>query len=226
MKRPSLTVLPLRRYSQAFVPLQASVRLARQLFRRYPRLSHLPVVSAEGKYIGLLARKALGEASLETSVGELPLASVPALLPYATIYDALQYMESYKSLAIPIQDEEGRYLGLITAEALVRWWSRIAAVQEPGTVLILETYLRDYSLAEIARILEGEEIRILSAYLLSPAGDYQKVFVVLKVNTIYLTRALELLERRGYNIVAVHGDLLMEKHARDQLQALLRYLNL
>ncbi|MCS7162131.1 MAG: CBS domain-containing protein [Bacteroidia bacterium] len=226
MKRPSLAVLPLRRYPQAFVSSQASVRSARQLFRRYPHLSHLPVVSAEGKYLGLLSRKALGGASPDTSVGDLPLASVPPLLPYATIYDALQYMESYKTLAIPIQDEEGRYLGLITAGGLVQWWSRIAAVREPGTVLILETYLRDYSLAEIARILEGEEIRILSAYLLSPTGDYQKIFIVLKVNTIYLTRALELLERRGYKVVAIHGDLLMEKHARDQLQALLRYLNL
>ncbi|RMF51370.1 MAG: hypothetical protein D6750_03770, partial [Bacteroidetes bacterium] len=86
--------------------------------------------------------------------------------------------------------------------------------------------LHDYSLAEIAQIFEAEDIRILSAYLLRHDSDLQKTYIVLKVNQIYLSRAIDLLERKGYRIVSLQGDQLMEKNARDHLEALLRYLKM
>ncbi|MCS6789569.1 MAG: CBS domain-containing protein [Bacteroidia bacterium] len=226
MNRPSLSLNHLLRYRKVFLPETATAAQARQLFHRFPRLYHLPIVSQEGKYVGLFSKRQLARKSPETSLLDIKWHSIPPLPTYATVYDALQHMENYKTPEVAVADEEGLYQGLITTDALVRWWSHLGAVQEPGAVLILEAYLRDYSLVEIASILESDEIRILSAYLLRHEEDLQKTYIVLKVNSIYLARSIELLERKGYRIAALHGDLLMEKNARDQLQALLRYLSL
>lgn len=223
---PTLRVSNLARYKRSYLTPDTSAQEARQSFRRHPRLYHLPLVDAEGLYIALLPKRALLQTAPDTPLRNLPWKEVPPLPPYATVYDALQKMEQYKTPEVPVTSEEGRYAGLITPEALVQWWSRLGAVQEPGAVLILESYLHDYSLAEIAQILEAEDIRILSAYLLHHDSDLQKTYIVLKVNQIYLSRALDLLERKGYRVVSLQGDLLMEKNARDHLEALMRYLKM
>ncbi|MCS7189689.1 MAG: CBS domain-containing protein [Bacteroidia bacterium] len=226
MSRATLTLLPLARYRHVFLVPSMRVYEAKRLFSRHPRLSRLPILSPEKKYLASLSRRALIRKSPDIPIQELSWENIKPLPLYATIYDALQQMEHYKSPEIPIVDEEDRYVGTVTTDSLVRWWSHLAAVQERGSVLILETYLRDYSLAEIAQILESDDVRILSAYLLRHDTDLQKTYIVLKVNTIFLTRVIELLERRNYKCIAIYGDLLMEKHAREQLQALLRYLDL
>ncbi|MCX7607458.1 MAG: CBS domain-containing protein [Bacteroidia bacterium] len=226
MSRASLTLSPLLRYRKLWLLPSSSARAARQAFHRNPRLYHLPIVSETGQYQALFPKRSLIKAHPQTLLESLPWDSFPSLPPYATIYDALQKMEELRTPEIAITNEEGLYLGLITTDSLVRWWSHLGAVQEPGAVLILESYLRDYSLAEIAQILESDEIRILSAYLLRHDTDLQKTYIVLKVNSIYLARTIELLERKNYRVVGIHGDLLMEKDARDQLNALLRYLSI
>ncbi|GIV22401.1 MAG: hypothetical protein KatS3mg025_0060 [Bacteroidia bacterium] len=226
MNRANLTVLPLLRYRKVALHPADTAQTARHTFSRHPRLYHLPLLSDQNEYLGLFPKRSLLRVTPDTPVGTLPYHTHPALPPYATIYDALQEMEAHKTPEIAVTDDENHYLGLITTDSLVRWWSHLGAVQEPGAVLILETYLHNYSLAEIAQILESDEIRILSAYLLKHDKDLQKTYIVLKVNSIYLTRVIELLERKGYHLAAIHGDRLMEKQARDQLNALLRYLNM
>lgn len=223
---PTLRVSNLARYPRSYLSPDTTAHQARQSFRRHPRLYHLPLVDTEGHYLALFPKRALVRATAEMPLRDLPWKEIAPLPPYATVYDALQEMERHKISEVPVINEEGRYTGLITPDTLVRWWSRLGAVQEPGAVLILESYLHDYSLAEIAQIFEAEDLRILSAYLLHHDSDLQKTYIVLKVNQIYLSRALDLLERKGYRIVSLQGDLLMEKNARDQLAALMRYLKM
>ncbi|MCX8111631.1 MAG: CBS domain-containing protein [Bacteroidia bacterium] len=226
MKSPSLVVGSLARHGRVFLTPDSPVSLARKLFRKYPRLSHLPLTSSEKRYLALLPRQSLRGVPSSAPVENLTRFPLPPLPPYATIYDALQQMEEHQVTEMPVASDDGVYLGLVTTEALVHWWAQLGAVQEPGTVLILESTLRNYSLTEIAQCLESDEIRILSAYLLPHSTDPQRTYIVLKVNSIYLSRSIELLSRKGYPLVALHGDALMEKQARDQLRALLRYLDL
>lgn len=226
MSTPALTVEPLLRHQKVFLHRDDTVCQARRLFRRYPLLEHIPLVTDERRYLALLPRRSIRGAAPETNLHALPLREVNPLLPYATIYDAVQGMSQQKIYELPVVTEEGTYLGLITPSVLVEWWGQLGAVQEPGAVVILESSLRQYSLAEIASIMESDEIRILSAYLLSHSEDLQRTYIVLKVNSIYLTRVIGLLERKGYHVVAVHGDTLMERQAREQLAALLRYLEM
>lgn len=226
MKAPGLTLISLLRHRRLSVQLSTPVRQARRLFRKHPHLSHLPIVSEDKRYLALLPVQSIYGVAPDTPVESLMRLPIAPLPPYATIYDALQQMDAHDLSVLPIATDEGQYLGLVTSKALLHWWGQLSAAREPGAVLVLEMNLRDYSLAEIAQILESDEIRILSAYLLPHDSDLQRTYVVLKVNSIYLTRSIELLERKGYTLVALHGDVMMERHAREKLSALLRYLDI
>lgn len=52
----------------------------------------------------------------------------------------------------------------------------------PGGIIVLEVNNIDYSLAEIAQIVEYNEAKVVSCCV-TGGGDTNKVYVVLKVNT-------------------------------------------
>jgi CBS-domain-containing membrane protein len=223
---PTLSIVPLLRYRRIALSPEVTVLEARRLFRRHPRLYHLPVVDEEGRYRWLLPKKALARQAPYTLLLTLPLKEVTPLTPQATIYDALQLMHQYKTPEIPTTDDENHYLGLLTADALIQWWSQLGAVQERGSVLVLEADLHDYSLSHIAHIVESEHAQILSAYLLSHEAQPHKAYIVLKINTPYLNSIVSLLEREKYQLVSAHGDPALEKNTRDQIDFLRRLMNL
>ena len=223
---PTLAVVPLLRYRRLTLSLEGNVQEARKLFARHPRLYHLPVVDAEGHYRWLLPKKALARQKPEAPILSLSLKEVPALSPQATIYDALQTMHAHHTPEVPVTDPENHYLGLLTADSLIQWWSQLGAVQERGSVLILETELSNYSLSHIAHIVESEHAQILSAYLLSHEEEPGKAYIVLKVNTPYLTSIISLLEREKYHLVSAHGDPILEKNTRDQIDFVRRLMDL
>ncbi len=99
-------------------------------------------------------------------------------------------------------------------------------MQERGSVLVLETDLPNYSLTHIAHIVESEHAQILSAYLLSHEEEPGKIYIVLKVNTPYLTSIISLLERENYRLVSAHGDPVLEKNTQDQIDFVRRLMDL
>jgi len=223
---PTLAIAPLLRYRRVRLSPEATVQEARRLFARHPRLYHLPLVDAEGHYRWLLPKKALARQKPQAPVLSLPLKEVPALLPHATIYDALQLMHAHQTPEVPVTDPQNRYLGLLTADSLIQWWSQLGAVQERGSVLVLETDLSNYSLSHIAHIVESEHAQILSAYLLSHQEEPNKIYIVLKINTPYLSSIISLLERENYHLVSAHGDPILEKNAQDQINFVRRLMEL
>ena len=223
---PTLAIAPLLRYRRLSLSLEATVQDARKLFARYPRLYHLPLVDDGRHYRWLLPKKALARQKPQAPVLSLPFKEVPALLPNATIYDALQVMHTHQTPEVPVTDPQNRYLGLLTADSLIQWWSQLGAVQERGSVLVLETDLSNYSLSHIAHIIESEHAQILSAYLLGHQEEPNKIYIVLKINTPYLTSIISLLERENYHLVSAHGDPILEKNAQDQINFVRRLMDL
>ncbi len=223
---PTLAVAPLVRYRRVNLPLDATVQEARRLLGRYPRLYHLALVDTEGHYRWLLPKKALARQDPQIPLLSLTSKEVPALSPTATIYEALQIMHAYQTPEVPIAGSENHYLGLLTADSLIQWWSQLGAVQERGSVLILETDLPNYSLSHIAHIIESEHAQILSAYLLSHEEEPGKAYIVLKVNTPYLTGIVSLLERENYRLVSAYGDPILEKNTQDQINFVRRLMEL
>ncbi len=223
---PTLAVEPLLRYRRVHLPLEATTQEARRLFARHPRLYHLPLVDVEGHYRWLLPKKALARQKPDTPILSLPFKEVPTLLPNTTIYDALQIMHTHQTPEVPVTDPENYYLGLLTADSLIQWWSQLGAVQERGSVLVLETDLANYSLSHIAHIVESEHAQVLSAYLLGHKEEPNKAYIVLKVNTPYLTSIISLLERENYHLVSAHGDPILEKNTQDQINFVRRLMDL
>jgi len=80
-------------------------------------------------------------------------------------------------------------------------FNNMAAMQMPGAVVILEMNVLDYSMAQIARIVEENNAKIWSSHV-TPAADSLKMELTLKINQSDLTFIIRSLTRYGYVIKA------------------------
>jgi len=101
----------------------------------------------------------------------------------------------------------------------------IAAMNTPGGVIVLELNANDYSLAQIARIVEDNDAKILSSHVTSIPNSF-KIEVTLKINQIDLTFIIRSFMRFDYHIKAsFQGNNRYEDILRKNYDQFMLYLN-
>lgn len=191
------------------------------------RVSHLPVVDGK-RLLGVISDKIIYDLNIiERSIGDY---SDHLLSPFVRanqhIFEVIQIVSSQKLSAIPVLDIYGQYAGVITVLDLAQKFAGLVAVDEPGGVIVLELNSIDYSLSQIAQIIEGNDAKILSFYV-SPVSDSKKLTVTLKINLVDLSAIIQTFVRYDYNIVAVYMDNSSIKEIyEDRLDQLMKYMNM
>ena len=87
-------------------------------------------------------------------------------------------------------------------------------MKQPGGIIILELNVNDYTLTEIAQIVEGNDAKILSMYVSSPE-ESMLMNVTLKINTTDITSIIQTFNRYNYKIKASYME-------SDELESLLQ----
>jgi hypothetical protein len=90
---------------------------------------------------------------------------------------------------------------------------------------VLEMAKSDYSMAQIAQIVESNDARILSSYIMSSA-DSTNIEVTLKINKIELDRIIRTFERYDYVIKASFQKSSYNDDLKFRYDALMNYLNM
>jgi len=189
------------------------------------KLEHLPVV--DGKvYIGLISESDLWSVSdrhqkIEHQCIALPK---PFIHEYEHYFNVLRMMTNQKINILPVLDQNEFYAGVITVPKLLTELAQTMSVNNPGGIIILEVNQNDYSMSEIARIIESNDTKILSSGVRS-IPDSTKMEITLKLNRINLEPVLQTLIRYDYTISFYFGD--NEKNEtmlRERYDLLMRFL--
>ena len=198
---------------------------AMQLLDEY-KMKHLAVV--EGKrFLGLLSDSTV----LEIINYEAPLRESTDLLQKVYIqndqhvYDVVNLAAEFQLSAIPILDADQNFDGVVSIYNLIRELSKVAAMKEPGGVIVLEMNQHDYSLSEIAQIVESNDALILSANVTSIPNS-TKMEVTLKVNRTNMDGIIQTFSRYDYTISASFHQSKMDDTLHDRYDELMRYLKI
>lgn len=185
---------------------------------------HLPIVNQD-KLLGLLSEDDILDHDAEAAVGSYRLSLThPFVRTKDHLYDVIQLVADHQLTAVPVVDEKGHYVGLITAEDLIRHFAESGTFREPGGIIVLETVRQNYSLAQIARIVEQENAVILSAHVQS-YPDSPRIDVTLKVNKQNILSILASFERFEYIVSATFNEVEYYDSLRERYDSLLTYLN-
>lgn len=188
------------------------------------RVNHLPVVE-NGKYLGVISETSLlGLESLEHAPqGDLPLLKI-SVQPDDHILDILRKSSQHHVSVIPVTDKENNYIGAIMMEDLVEKLSEMQGAHQRGGIIVLEMWEKDYSLQQIARLIEENNTKILSTSV-SP-GEDGKIEVNLKLNQPDLNAIIQSFERFGYSVKASYQEPEYTEDLRRRYEELMRFLNI
>ena len=140
------------------------------------------------------------------------------------VYDMNSVAAEFQLSAIPILDNENKYMGVVSIYCMVRELSQMASVNQPGGIVVLELNQKDYSLIEIAQIVEGNDAKILSANITS-RPDSQMLELTLKINLTNIDAIIQTFNRYDYIISASFHESDFDDMLKDRYEELMRYIN-
>ncbi len=214
--------------NNAIVPLETSDKTFLALKQMDElRLAHLPVINQK-KLIGIVSENDLLEADDEN----LPVEDFVNLLarfsvkPHDHFYSALNILTQNKLSMVPVCEENDFYLGAVTFDNLVYQSANLLAVNNPGGIIILNVQESDFSLAEIARIIETNDTKILSCGVHS-IPETNMLQVTLKLNKINIEPVLQTLSRFEYEVLFYFGENEKDEDLlRQRYESLMMYLKI
>jgi acetoin utilization protein AcuB len=142
------------------------------------------------------------------------------------IFEVIGMASRLKLSVVPVLDTKNNYKGVITSNDLIRHIAGISSMDQPGAIIVLEVIDRDYSLSQIAQIVESNNVKILSMYITSsPASTLLEV--TLKVNTSDLVSVIRTFERYNYEVKTwVTENDSMDRFYSERIDLLMKYLNI
>jgi CBS domain-containing protein len=191
------------------------------------RISHLPIVN-NLDFLGLISDTDIYDMNQpEEPIGNH---SLTLLKPYVTteqhLFEVIGLASRLKLTVIPVLDEHSHYKGVITTTDLVRYLAGISSMDQQGGIIVLEIIERDYSLSQIAQIVESNNVKVLSMYITSPP-DSTRLEVTIKVNTNDLASVIRTFERYNYDVKTwVTSDDSMDRFYSERFDLLMKYLNI
>lgn len=191
------------------------------------RTNQLPVVE-KGRFLGFISEDIILEENDKTHlVGEYELyADRGFVYEHQHFYDIIKMASEYEIQMVAVLNEKGGFSGVVPIEDTIAAFAQSTAVQETGAILVISMNHREYSLAEISRIVEGENARILSSCLTSDHNDAAKIRVTLKINKMELSHITATMERFGYKIIGRFQEVESKSNDQERYDMLMKYLDI
>lgn len=204
--------------------LNDSVFQALELMSEF-HITQLAVVTDE-KYIGLVFEDDLmnvdDTAILESLTNHFSKVAVRANTHFI---ESVQTSNDYNLTIVPVIENENDFVGVIPATELLKQLGKISGTSEPGGLIIIEMEQRNFSFAEISKLVETNDAQItqLNTYWDSNTESF---FVTLKINKFEISDIVATFQRYEYEVKYYFGEELYENELKDNYDHLMNYLNI
>lgn len=188
------------------------------------KVSHLPVLK-NGNFVGVLSESDVLDKmnlvdNLDKLFDHLPR---PYVFANAHIYEVLAKISDHRISVLPVLDENEKYLGCTSVYHLLTVIANTGSIKEAGGIIVLEVNSIDYSMVQIAQIVESNDAKILSSYIMS-LHDSNKLEITLKINQVDLTRIIRTFERYEYIIKATYQKSDGDDDIQNRYDSLMNFL--
>lgn len=211
--------------SNLILPLSPSDTLEEALtIMSIYHVKHLPIVENEN-LVGILSEDDATTNDPGTYVRDIPTSSAYSFVSKNDhVFEILGRLAQNKMTTVPVVDEDEKFVGIVTQEDLVKYYANSFSFKEPGSIVVIETSRREYSLSEVCRVIEYENASILSTFL-TAIENTEVLLLTIKINQQEISTIITALERYGHNIKASFTEDEFEDNLKDRYDQLMNYLN-
>ncbi len=212
--------------SKVVPPLRPDDEVARALaWMDEFKVSHLPVVDGT-EYLGMISEDNImdGEKG-DTVIASKDVFNLASVLESQHIYYVIRKLSATDLSVVAVVDTEGKYLGCITLSDLVTKFEELAVINQPGGIIVLSIDKKDYSLAQVAHVIESNNAKILSSYIFE-RPETGMLELTLKVNQEQVGSIVQSLERYDYQVIAYFQESAHLEDLKGRYDELMRYINI
>jgi len=189
------------------------------------RINHIAIVK-NNYFLGVVSDKEImnwdsEDESIEEHLNNL---ASPHVKHNQHLFDIIEVLERNNLSVVPVLNEKNHYLGVITSRKLMYTIAKSATIQSIGGVIVLEMNNNDYSLTEIASIVESNNTKILSSYIISKPNS-TNIEVTIKLDKQDITAIIKDFERREYKVNASYKEEEVDDDFLERYESLMRFLN-
>lgn len=184
---------------------------------------HLPYVTGN-KLIGIISEEKLHDNKASRNPIELAIESVQAINHQEYFFEIWTKMAANHLTCMPVIDDQNQYLGSITQQSLVEFYTASFGYSEPGSIILIAVKKSNYSLSKIAHIVEEEHCVIMSSFL-TEKKDTEEILLTIKVNCIEVEAILNSFHRFDIEVVAVFSEKEYSEVIKERYHGLMNYLN-
>lgn len=188
-------------------------------------VKQLPVV-VDDKYLGLVFEDDLMNADDNSELESIsPHFSKVSVHGNMHIVDAVQTANDYHLTLVPVVDGENEFAGVILVADLLRKWGKITGASDPGGLIVLEMDQRNFSFAEISKLIETNDAQITQLNTSWDNGS-DTFLVTIKINKFEISDIVATFHRYEYQVKYYFGEELYENQLKDNYDHLMNYLSI
>lgn len=188
-------------------------------------VKQLAVVDVD-KYIGLVFEEDLLNVDDSTELNDIS-SHFSKVFVHAGMHfiEAVQTANDYHLTIVPVVFKDNEFSGVIPVTDLLRQLGKITGASEPGGVIVLEMDQRNFSFAEISKLIETNDAQITQLNT-SWDNNSDSFIVTLKVNKFEISDIIATFQRYEYQVRYYFGEELYENELKDNYDHLMNYLNI
>ena len=186
--------------------------------------SHFPVLDS-GIYLGCVSTIDLESLDDAKLVSDYRYTLEGFYVRDTTIWlDVLEVFAKNHTNLVPVLDENNVYLGYYEIEDIIKFFHETPFLKEPGGIIVVEKPILDYSMSEIAQIVESNNGKLLGLFISESTID--TVQVTLKISIGAINEIIQTFRRYNFEIISEHQEDLYINNLKERSDYLNKYLSI
>lgn len=186
--------------------------------------SHFPVVE-EGIFIGSISADDIETFDSDKKVIDYKYTLDHFFARKNMIWlDVLEVFAKNHTNLLPLLDENNKYVGYYEIEDIMKFFHETPFLKEPGGIVVVQKATQDYSMSEIAQIVESNNAKILGLFISN--ANTNTIEITVKINMGSLNEIIQTFRRYNYEIISEHQEDAYLENLKQRSDYLDKYLNI
>ncbi|WP_424962827.1 hypothetical protein [Ekhidna sp.] len=189
------------------------------------RVKELPVVE-NNDFKGFISEDLLYDSEiLHPEVSAYPLIGQSCVIPATSHYYDILRVQSDHQLEMVAVVSGDEFKGVVLISDILKEFAKTAIVNAQGAIVTLQTSLNDYSLSEIARVVEMNGSTLLGANVKPDLDDPSLIEIVLRINHQDVNQIATGLSKSGYKVTSSFNTEDNSFDEKDRYGMLMKFLD-
>jgi Mg/Co/Ni transporter MgtE len=186
--------------------------------------SHFPVLD-QGVYLGSISSVDAETFETEKSIADYRYALEGFFVRNAMIWlDVLEVFARNNANLVPILDDTNKYVGYYEITDVIKFLNETPFLKETGGIIVVEKSINDYSMSQIAQIVESNNGKLLGLFV--SEANAEKVQVTVKITLGGMNEIIQTFRRYNYEIISEHHEDNYLNNLKERSEYLDKYLNM